>query len=253
MFRTSVGRRGNYGVETPVVPAVQAALALVLLNMGYQRVGSKHDPQGWWLIGSGGILLIIALGYLHAARRGKFLVWSKLLGELNLTGTEQVLDLGCGRGAVTTLVAARLTTGKVLGIDTWRSRSLLTSNKGGSEDQIARRNADAEGVSDRVEFRQGDITDLRMPGNQYDLVVSGLGISAIPSAEGRRAAVEEAVRVTRPGGRVLIADIRHSKDYAAKLATLGCDQIESRSLGWEAWYGGPWLSTILVSARKAKA
>lgn len=253
MLRSSVGRRGNYGVDTPVVPAVQAALGLVLLNMGINRISAKHDPQGWWLIGSGAILLAISLTYLHASRRGKFLVWSRVLGELNLAGTEHGLDLGCGRGAVTTLLAARLPQGSVLGIDAWRTRSRLISNKGGTEDQIARANAQVEGVGDRVEFRQGDIRDLRMDGNQFDVVVSGMGISALPTAEARREAIEEAVRVTRPGGRLLIADVRHTKDYAARLAALGCEQVESRSLGWQTWYGGPWLSTILVSARKARA
>ncbi|HEX3829260.1 MAG TPA: class I SAM-dependent methyltransferase [Sporichthyaceae bacterium] len=253
MLRSSVGRRGNYGVDTPVVPGVQAAVALMMFNMGFDRVGARHDPQGWWLIGSGSVLMVIALTYLHASRRGKFRVWSRALGELNLVGTERALDLGCGRGAVTTLVAARLPRGSVLGIDSWRSRSRLTSNRGGTEDQIARHNAELEGVAKQVEYKQGDITDLGIPGNQFDLVVSGLGISAVHTAEGRRAAVDQAVRVACPGGRLLIADIRYTKEYAARLAELGCEQVESRSLGWETWYGGPWLSTILVSARKSRA
>jgi ubiquinone/menaquinone biosynthesis C-methylase UbiE len=214
-------------------------------------VQNNHDPQGWWLIGAGSILLAIALTYLHAARRGKFIAWSRVLGQLNLTGTERALDLGCGRGAVTTLLAARLPSGSVLGVDTWRTRSRLMSNRDGTEDQIARRNAEAEGVAEVVEFQQGDIRGLGVDGNQFDVVVSGLGISAVPDADGRRAAVEEAVRVTRPGGRLLIADVRHTKEYARHLAELGCEHVQSRSMGWEAWYGGPWLSTILVTATKA--
>jgi ubiquinone/menaquinone biosynthesis C-methylase UbiE len=252
VLRGSVGRRGNYGVDTPVVPAVQSALGLIMLDMGNSRVGSKHDPQGWWLVGAGAMLLAIALVYLHASRRGKFRVWSRVLGELNLKGTERALDLGCGRGAVTTLLAARLPQGSVLGVDAWRSRSRLVNNRGGTEDQIARQNAQAEGVAERIEFRQGEISDLQIPGNQFDLVVSGLGISAVTTAERRRAAVDQAVRVARPGGQVLIADIRYTKEYAARLTELGCEQVECRSLGWETWYGGPWLSTILVSARKAR-
>lgn len=250
MLRSSVGRRGNYGVDTPIVPATQSFLALVLLNLGYQKVGTQHDPQGWWLIGSGSILLVMAVTFLHATRRGRFLVWSKLLGEQQLVGTERALDLGCGRGAVTTLLAARLPSGSVVGVDPWHARSKLMSKKGGTEDQIARRNAEAEGVARVIEFRQGDITDLPMDGNQFDLVVSGLGISALPNAEHRRAALEEAVRVTRPGGRLLIADVRNTKDYAARLHDLGCEQIQSRSLGWLTWYGGPWLPLILVTAQK---
>lgn len=249
MLFGSVGRRGNYGVDTPGVPATQAFLALVMIQIGIKTIDSDGDSQGWWLIGAGGILLGIAIVYLHASRRGKFRMWSRVLGELELDGTEQVLDLNCGRGAVTTLAAARLTTGKVLGIDTWARRSMLVSKRGGTDDEIARQNGVVEGVADRVKFQQGDIRDLSLPGNNYDLVVSGMGISNLTSDEDREAAIDEAVRVTRPGGQVLIADVRHTDRYAARLRDLGC-AVTTRPGGWEVWYGGPWMSTTIVSAVK---
>ena len=249
MLFGSVGRRGNYGVDTPIVPAIQAFLALVMLQIGYTKIGRDDDSQGWWLIASGGILLGIALLYLHASRRGKFRVWSRALGDLQLEGTERALDLNCQRGAVTTLVAARLSTGRVLGVDTWSRRSMLMSNRGGSEDQIARRNGVDEGVADRCEWKQADVRSLNLDGNRYDLVVSGMGIGVLPTAQQRRQAIEEAVRVTKPGGRLLIADIRHTASYAKLLRELGC-QVSTRPAGWEAWYGGPWLSTTLITATK---
>ncbi len=249
MLFGSVGRRGNYGVDTPAVPAVQSFLALVMIQVGYKQIANEDDLQGWWLVGAGFVLLGIAFTYLHASRRGKFRVWSRALGALNLDGTEQALDLNCGRGAVTTLVAARLTTGKVLGVDSWSKRSMLVSNRGGSEDQIARRNGTAEGVADRVEFKQGDIRDLAVDGNHYDLVVSGMGISNLPSADQRQEAIDEAVRVTRPGGQILIADVRNTGAYITRLRDLGCE-VSTKPGGWEAWFGGPWLSTTLISAIK---
>ena len=250
MFWSSVGRRGNYGVDTPVVPVTQATLGVVMLELGARKINDNHDNQGWWLVGAGAILLCIAMVYVHAARRGKFLVWSDVLGALQLRGDEKILDMGCGRGAVTTLAAARVPSGSVLGVDSFRVRSRLTSTRGGTEDQIARRNANLEGVADRVKFSQADVRNLNLDGNTYDLVVSGMGISAVPSADGRKAALEEAVRVTRPGGRVVLADIRHTSEYAARLLELGCEQVKTQPLGWRVWYGGPWLSSTLVSARK---
>jgi len=41
----------------------------------------------------------------------------KLIAELGLRGTERVLDLGCGDGALTAQIAAHLPRGKALGID----------------------------------------------------------------------------------------------------------------------------------------
>jgi trans-aconitate 2-methyltransferase len=42
---------------------------------------------------------------------------SKILGELNLRGTERVLDLGCGDGVLTAQIADLVPNGEVVGID----------------------------------------------------------------------------------------------------------------------------------------
>jgi len=160
VFWSSVGRRGNYGVDTPIVPVTQATLAVVMLELGARKINDNNDNQGWWLVGAGAILLCIAMVYVHAARRGKFLVWSDVLGALQLRGDEKILDMGCGRGAVSTLAAARVPSGSVLGVDSFRVRSRLTSTRGGTEDQIARRNATLEGVAERVTFTQADVRAL---------------------------------------------------------------------------------------------
>src|SRR5215204_744202 len=57
--------------------------------------------------------------FLYTTRRGKFVEWNAILNALGLNGHERVLDIGCGRGAVLTAVARRLTTGTITGIDIW--------------------------------------------------------------------------------------------------------------------------------------
>ena len=42
---------------------------------------------------------------------------AEVLGNLELTGNERVLDLGCGNGKVTAEIAARVPDGLVLGVD----------------------------------------------------------------------------------------------------------------------------------------
>ena len=49
-----------------------------------------------------------ASSFLYTTRRGKFQVWDEVLDGLRLRGDERVLDMGCGRGAVLTAVARRL-------------------------------------------------------------------------------------------------------------------------------------------------
>jgi arsenite methyltransferase len=46
-----------------------------------------------------------------------------------------------------------------------------------------------------------------LPDGSFDLVVSGLAIHNLPGKLARLSAIDEAIRVLRPGGRVVIADV----------------------------------------------
>jgi SAM-dependent methyltransferase len=252
VLNSSAGRNGFYGIESPFIPAVQAFLAIVMLQTGYREVTDVADPDdgGIWLLVFGGILLAIVLAYLHATRRGRFRAWSRELGALGLRGDETVLDVGCGRGAVTTLAAARVPEGSVVGVDLWVRTRWSGGGRRGSDDQIAKNNAQAEGVADRVQFIPGDIDDLASEGNHFDVVVSGGGIGRLGSTDARLTAIDEAVRVLKPGGCLLISDVRSTKRYVERLTALGCEDVRSYSAGPECWYGGPWLPLTFVTARK---
>jgi arsenite methyltransferase len=69
-------------------------------------------------------------------------------------------------------------------------------------------------------------------------------------AAGRSQAIDEAVRVMRAGARLVIADIRAASQYADRLRELDLVDVATRELGWRAWYGGPWMATRAVTARK---
>ena len=56
----------------------------------------------------------------------------------------------------------------------------------------------------------GVAQDLNFPDGTFDVVTSTLAVHHIPEAE-RPAALAEMYRVTRPGGRLLIADFRPSR------------------------------------------
>src|SRR5260370_23171305 len=84
--------------------------------------------------------------FLYTTRRGKFLEWDRILDQLHLRGGEGVLDMGCGRGAVLTAVARRLTTGRVTGIDISSTR-----DQSGNARDVTLRNASLRGVGDRLQ------------------------------------------------------------------------------------------------------
>lgn len=103
-----VARRAEYGFDAGfLMPA--AAVVCVALIVVAAVIGSRV-----LLIEGVVALLIVGLG-LHTSRRGKFQVWDELLDGLRLEGDEQVLDMGCGRGAVLIAAAKRLPKGRGIG------------------------------------------------------------------------------------------------------------------------------------------
>ena len=109
-------------------------------------------------------------------------------------------------------------------------------------------NAAAAGVADRVEVHTADMTALPFADDSFDVVTSAMAIHNIHSPEGRYRALDEAMRVLRPGGQLLIADpTLIARKYAAHIGhgTL-------RGLGPGYWYGGPWLGVTLLHAIKER-
>ena len=104
----------------------------------------------------------------------------------------QVVDLGTGSGRMLTLLAARADI--AIGLDL--SQHMLN---------LARARTHEAGF-DAIDLRHGDICDTRLPGGEADLVIihQVLHFLSDPAR-----AVAEAGRITRSGGRVLIADFAH--------------------------------------------
>ncbi|MEU7886052.1 class I SAM-dependent methyltransferase [Microbispora bryophytorum] len=240
-----VNPRANYGVDAPGVLAgltlggiAELALAAVFFGIGWPI------PAAVLLVG--GIVLVVGGAlFAHTTLRGKFEVWDAELDRLGLTGNEQVLDLGCGRGLVLLKAAARLSSGRATGIDLWSTR-----DQSGNNQDATSANARAEGVGDRVDLVTGDMRDLPFDDATFDLVVSSLAIHNIPQEEGRAEAVREAFRVLKPGGLLRIADFRNARRYAEVLTECGAADVEVYDLGWRFWYGGPHARTSMVACRR---
>jgi SAM-dependent methyltransferase len=235
-------RRGSYGIDAPYAFTAIAALTVVYLALTI--LTAVTSGKVWPVLPALFLLTLVAFIF-HTTLRGKFAVWAELLAQLGLRGDERTLDLGRGRGAVLLLAAQHLTTGRAVGVDLWRS-----ADQSGNSAEATRRNAVAEGVADRVELHTGDLRALPFEDNGFDVVVSSLAIHNISGRAGREKAIAEAVRVLRPGGRLMIADVRGTRHHQAQLAKMGLGDVTRRRLGWRFWWGGPWAATRLVTATK---
>jgi SAM-dependent methyltransferase len=113
-----------------------------------------------------------------------------LVREIGVAQGDKVLDLGCGDGT-TAIPAARLGA-EVLGVDI--SRNLVAAGN---------RRAREEGLAN-CRFQEGDAMNLDgLPDRAFDLVVSIFGAMFAPRPMD---VARETVRVTRPGGRVVMGN-----------------------------------------------
>jgi arsenite methyltransferase len=248
---TAARRAGDYGIDGDfhVVSArwqlvIVTAVSLLLVAGAVICFATGVVVGGTVTAVVAALVLFTVATYAWTTMVGKFRVWARILAELHLRGDEDLLDLGCGRGAVLLAAAALLPDGRAVGVDLWRA------DQTGNGPDATRRNAEREGVADRVELETGDMTRLPFADHTFDVVVSNIAVHNIPSAEGRRAAVDEAVRVLRPGGRLAIADLLATGQHYARLRELGLADVRRRNVGRHMWWGGPWFPTRLVTATK---
>jgi arsenite methyltransferase len=240
-------QRGEYGYDAPYALLIFGSVAVVsgigaAIAWGHVQIRPAAILTLYFVFFLGS-----AISFFYTTRRGKFIEWERILDHTQLRGDEMVLDMGCGRGAVLTAVARRLTTGRVTGADIWS-----TMDQSGNAKDVALRNASLEGVGDRVIIETADMRALPFPDACFDLVVSSLAIHNIRSNTDRRRAIAEGFRVLKPGGRMVIADIRATAVYADALRTLGAQNVERHRLGWRFWWGNPVAATTLLTASKSR-
>src|SRR2546426_6187447 len=113
-----------------------------------------------------------------------------LVERLGITKGMKVLDLGCGDGT-TAMPAAKLGA-DVVGVDV--ARNLV---------EAGNKRAAEQGLTN-LKFQEGDASNLeQVPDKSFDLVVSIFGAMFAPKPFD---VAKEMVRVTRPGGRIVMGN-----------------------------------------------
>lgn len=141
----------------------------------------------------------------------------QIFDSLTLRGDEHILDVGCGSGPLVNEAAKRLPKGKALGIDIWAPHS------GGGNYNLLMKNAKAEGVADKIEFKQADVRKLPFNDASFDVIVSSGALHHIgrDRAEHEQA-IQEMLRVLKPNGKIALMDISHMiEGYAENMKSKG--------------------------------
>ncbi len=135
---------------------------------------------------------------------GQDRVWRrKAIDALEVCHPKRVLDVATGTGDFAIAVAERLKPERVLGVDL--SREMMNVGKG----KVAER-----GLSDVVDFTQGDSTDLRLEDGSFDAVTVAFGVRNFSSLE---KGLKEINRVLVGGGMLAILEMTEPNNALLRL------------------------------------
>lgn len=143
--------------------------------------------------------------------------------ELCRIGTEDlVLEVGCGVG-YTSVYLAQVIGCRVVAVDIYERMI-----------ERARERAEQAGVADRIEFRLADAQRLPFEANTFDVVFCE---SVTAFAADKQRAVNEYVRVVRPGGYVGLSESTWLESTPPDLAGYMSDGFQAQPMPADAWRG----------------
>ncbi len=156
-----------------------------------QRIPQRRpDPRGIAI----DRVRLNALASIVAFAGRRRAVYRRIVALSGARPGDLVLDVGCNGGYLARLMAAAVRPdGRVTGVDPSSAAIGYTSRRAPAT----------------CSFMVGVAQDLDLPDGSFDVVTSILAVHHIPE-ESRAEAFREMYRVTRPGGRLLVADLRPS-------------------------------------------
>jgi ubiquinone/menaquinone biosynthesis C-methylase UbiE len=216
------GKKPNYGFYF-FKPYMLMFATFLVIGVSIFFWGERIDQSQIQFIG----VAIVAYGifttlgwalarYVIPGNRIKFA--KKVVLSLGLKGDETVLDVGTGKGLYAIEVAKLLTRGKVIGIDLWNENEIpdsvyhhKLSQPTGNTILNALKNAQIEGVSEKIHFQNMDAIHLQFDKNSFNIAICAFVIGHL--REFGLNALQEIKRVLEPGGRLILIDSFRDMTY----------------------------------------
>ena len=212
-------------------------IAVVAVISGLFAAFSTHEY--WNLIWVALIIIWMAI-FAHTISRGHQQILEKTLDRLNLVAADQVLAFTAGRVEDLKLVGQRLQVpGKVTGVALWQQSLPVVKQ------QVA-----AAQLSNRVKLVDSSMMNLPFANQLFDLVVVDAALHNITPAIQRGRALQEAARVLKTNGTLVIIDTKFMAEYQQVLTNMGIDDLHVVKTGFNGWWGGPWITTKVLVAKR---
>lgn len=123
-----------------------------------------------------------------------------VITHLDWDGKGKVLDIGCGNAPLTIKLAQQYSQAEIIGMDYWGKNWDYSM-------QVCTANATIAGVEKQISFKQGSASKLPFEDARFDLVVSNLVFHEVQDVKDKRASIQEAFRVLKPGGVFVFQDL----------------------------------------------
>jgi ubiquinone/menaquinone biosynthesis C-methylase UbiE len=172
----------NIGIVRGVLITISVISAALSIYMAY----------AYWLLGKNDGLLQKQLCNI-------------LLDKIEWNGQGKALDIGTGSGRVAIYLAKRYPSAHVVAVDYW-------SNPWAYSKDICDRNAEIEGVADRVNFQKASAVSLPFEDGEYDLVLSNFVFHSVRVVN-RISLIKEALRVVKKNGAFAFQDLFNKQFY----------------------------------------
>ena len=156
-----------------------------------------------------------------------------VLSHLDFDGQGQLLEVGCGSGALSIRAALTWPEAKVTGMDYWGA--VYNYSKA-----LCEKNAASEGVASRCVFRHGDANHLDFPDESFDAVISNYVYHNVMGAD-KQALLLETLRVLKKGGVFAINDnmkpwaYGDMEAFAKELRDMGYEDVRLIDTAQEAF------------------
>ncbi|MBQ8133913.1 MAG: class I SAM-dependent methyltransferase [Clostridia bacterium] len=148
-----------------------------------------------------------------------------LVDHLPWDGKGQILDIGCGAGALTLRCAKAFPKSELTGIDYWGTEWSYAKEQ-------CERNAELEGVENRCVFKKGDASKLDFDDESFDAAVSNFVFHEVKTQPNKRLVVKEALRVVKKDGAFAFQDMFGQKqlygdmnEFVEELRKEGIEEI----------------------------